>query len=486
MVCHHGMVLRLREAQRRQSSIHDRTFGRLFERNPIVAPTDLDRALDLLSALADAMRDEENKTGSVDAGQTFLGQFIDHDVTLDVTSRLTQRIAVSDVANQRTPTLDLDCVLGGGSEATPLLYSMKHAHYLLVGTFRNPGDLARNVEGIAIIGDPRNDENAFVAAVQGLFIRFYNVLLHKLEAGDATFTGEALKGETATDTAVRLLRWHYHDIILHEFLPAFVAPGILEKVLHRLRHGRLPKGFRDHDAYIPAEFSVAAYRFGHATVQSTYDIGGGEVIKLFANDGQPDGLPAFGPKEKTIDLERFFSSPTEPDRAQKARPIGPRIAAELFDLPFVTGGIDGPPEVSLARAKSLAHRNIIRDRFSFELASGQQAAADLGLTPLDRDGPTRAAGLHKIPLWYYCLQEGDSNEGKLGEVGGTIVAGVLGRLLRDDPLSAWHAPDWRSPLAAGGRFTMGTMVDYVAAEWGSIPFADELMSPRTTDFVTVS
>ena len=58
-----------------------------------------------------------------------------------------------------------------------------------------------------------------------------------------------------------------------------------------------------------------------------------------------------------------------------------------------------------AEAKSLAHRNIYRDRFGFELASGQMAASAMGFTPLDRDQATKDAGLHKIPLWYYCLQE---------------------------------------------------------------------------------
>jgi len=485
---HHGMAKALRERQQAQASIHDRTFGRLFERNPIRLPTDLDRALDLLSDLADAMRDEASATGPADAGQTFFGQFVDHDVTLDVQSALGKTAAAVDIENQRTPTLDLDCVLGGGAEASPLLYSHhshETAHYLLTGTHANPDDLARNPEGIACIGDPRNDENAFVAAVQNLMIRFHNVLLHRLRHDTDGMKAAKLKDESDHVAAARLLRWHYHWIILHEYLPAFVDDGVLERVVRRMERGRLPKGMRPRDAYIPAEFSVAAYRFGHGTVRSEYDIGT-ETVKLFANDGSMDGLPAFGPKTRTVDLAKFFGTRADPDRAQKARPVGPRIAAELYDLPFVGGGEDGPPAISFERARSLAHRNLIRDRFGFELASGQQAAAELGFTPLDRDEPTRRAGLDKIPLWYYCLQEGDHYGGKLGETGGTIVAGVICRLLRDDPRSLWHADGFAPLFARHGAFGMGDVVDLVNEAWGEIPFGEVLRSPRSTDFASLS
>ena len=62
------------------------------------------------------------RSETVPLGFVFLGQFIDHDITLDVTSSLD---AVNDpdaTQNFRTPALDLDCVYGSGPEASPFLY----------------------------------------------------------------------------------------------------------------------------------------------------------------------------------------------------------------------------------------------------------------------------------------------------------------------------------------------------------------------------
>ena len=42
------------------------------------------------------------------------GQFIDHDITLDVSSALGHASNPDDIRNVRTPRLDLDCVFGGG------------------------------------------------------------------------------------------------------------------------------------------------------------------------------------------------------------------------------------------------------------------------------------------------------------------------------------------------------------------------------------
>ena len=477
MTCPHGMRRDVRARTQFQASLNDRTFGRLFDRNPVTRPANRQDAVPLIDRLISSMVDSTLVDGPADAGQTFLGQFIDHDVTLDASSMLARRGSSFEVVNQRTPALDLDCVYGGGPEATPLLYSSRHPGYLFMGTAANPDDLGRNHEGVAIIGDPRNDENAIVAAVQGLFHRFHNIVLHRIEHDTDGFAALRRAEETAELAAMRLCRWHYQHIILTEFLPAFVDAAVLDAVLHTLRRGALPHGFRRDQAFIPAEFSVAAYRFGHATVQQSYDIGARRAL-MFAQPGGTDGLPAFGPKTEVIDLTKFFGAPGDAARSQKARPVAPRIATELFDLPFV-GGDDVIGDVTIpgVLAKSLAHRNVFRDRFTFELASGQQAAAGLGFTPIDRDAAARDAQIDKIPLWYYCLQEAGETGGKLGEVGGTLVATVLARLLREDPSSVWHAPGWTSPLAVGGAFTMGAMVDFVAAHGAEVTFADELRTP---------
>ena len=53
------------------------------------------------------------------AGFTFLGQFLDHDMTFDATSRLGEPTQPERSPNTRTPAFDLDSVYGGGFELSP-------------------------------------------------------------------------------------------------------------------------------------------------------------------------------------------------------------------------------------------------------------------------------------------------------------------------------------------------------------------------------
>ena len=101
-------------------------------------------------------------------------------------------------------------------------------------------------------------------------------------------------------------------------------------------------------------------------------------------------------------------------------------------------------------------------------------------TPIDRNQQTRDAGLDKIPLWYYCLQEAaEQGNGKLGQVGGTLVATVLLRLLRDDKGSVWHRHDWKPVFgAAGGGYSFGHMAAWVDDNRGKVSFWEDLICPR--------
>src|SRR3954471_20132811 len=56
------------------------------------------------------------------AGMTFIGQFIDHDLTLDATSPLGEPTEPQDTVNQRSPAFDLDSVYGSGPFGDPIMY----------------------------------------------------------------------------------------------------------------------------------------------------------------------------------------------------------------------------------------------------------------------------------------------------------------------------------------------------------------------------
>ena len=210
------------------------------------------------------------------AGFTFLAQFLDHDLDFDPTSSLERQADPSAITNFRTPALDLDNVYGAGPSASPYLYdNTSGGEKLLV----NGTDFARSAQGTALIGDPRNDENMILSQLELAFMKCHNAIVDGLRAGKfndvfgapATTNEDTSGGESTVFLAAQqLLRWHYQWMVLQEFLPTICGASIVTDVL---TNG--PKFFRpskDYQPFIPVEFSVAAYRFGHATIRATYNV----------------------------------------------------------------------------------------------------------------------------------------------------------------------------------------------------------------------
>jgi hypothetical protein len=108
------------------------------------------------------------------AGTTFLGQFIDHDVTFDTSSPLGTPTDPLTSPTGRTPALDLDSVYGAGPTGSPMLYDTANDPAKLLiesgGLFE---DLPRLADGTAIIADPRNDEHVIIAGLHCAFILFH-------------------------------------------------------------------------------------------------------------------------------------------------------------------------------------------------------------------------------------------------------------------------------------------------------------------------
>src|SRR4051812_36145515 len=58
----------------------------------------------------------------IPSGFTYFGQFVDHDITFDVSSTLDADTDANTINNMRTPMLDLDSVYGRGPGLDPFLY----------------------------------------------------------------------------------------------------------------------------------------------------------------------------------------------------------------------------------------------------------------------------------------------------------------------------------------------------------------------------
>ncbi len=103
-----------------QSSREEGHFGYMFRRLPSFRPSD-----GLLKTLATGMRQGKNEVTDnpkIPAGYTYLGQFLDHDMTFDPTSELDRINDPAALENFRNPRFDLDSLYGSGPADEPFQY----------------------------------------------------------------------------------------------------------------------------------------------------------------------------------------------------------------------------------------------------------------------------------------------------------------------------------------------------------------------------
>src|SRR5204862_4331054 len=235
----HGSAQVRGQASVARSTLKEGRFGRMFR-----TLTPLDPGDDAIHALVQHMKDaSEAPSGDnkkIPAGYTYLGQFVDHDITFDPMSQLQKQNDPDALIDFRTPRFDLDSLYGSGPSDSPFLYANTGAGKglkLLVG--HHPAhseferdDLPRNQEGRALIGDPRNDENIIVSQLQLLFIRFHNKVVDRvLDANPG------IARDDAFEKAQRTVRWHYQWVVVHDFLPRVVGGDLAQTVLRPGKRG---------------------------------------------------------------------------------------------------------------------------------------------------------------------------------------------------------------------------------------------------------
>jgi len=452
-------------------------FGRMF---PMLPPLSVSDAK--LQALADAMIDSNpgNPAGNnpaIPAGFTYFGQFVDHDITLDLTSLGDKEKDPLGIENFRTPSVDLDCVYGLGPDGSPHLYARnpdagnRPGPKLLIGKNVNTGegdfrnDLPRSPEGFALIGDHRNDENLLVAQTHLAMLKFHNKVCDTLSAGPNP-------PPDIFAEARRIVTWHYQWIVLHDWVERLTGKGIVAKILH---DGRKYYRFKK-VPYMPVEFSAATYRLGHSMVRQRYGhnrIFTAADFQLFfdfsglSGDITGDLGLATLPSNWIIDWRRFHELGASGGTAvnlNASRKLDPYLISSLHSLPGGGG--------------NLAFRNLKRG-VMLGLPSGQAVAKHVKVAPLtpaevasDSGGSTDGAvakqqGLDKAtPLWYYILKEAKvrNNGERLGPVGSTIISEVFVGLVHGDQNSfLWRVKNWKPtlPAAKAGDFTFADLLRFV-------------------------
>jgi hypothetical protein len=429
---------------------------------PMDARDDLSDPVTLITDPNKSANNPDNP--AITAGFTFLGQFIDHDMTFDPTSSLARRQDPESIGNFRVPALDLDSVYGGGPVASPHLYDATvdggrttflveqiagSQEVSLGGGAR--WDVPRNGQNVALLGDPRNDENLVVSQLHRAFLGFHNRVLGDVRAE----LGSTLTPQELFVEAQRVVCWHYQWLVIHEFLVVTVGADIVDDVL-----ANGPRHFVwRHAPYIPVEFSVAAYRFGHSQVRPSYRANFGTSAsdpaqQFFALLLDPAATDPDDPADlrggrraprRFIDWQTFFD--LGDGRVRHNKRIDTTLSTPLFDLLNQPAG----------EPVSLATRNLLRN-LTMEVPSGQRVAAAMrlpALAPGDLDDLAPLGLAHRTPLWFYILREALVTTGgeRLGPVGGRIVAEVIiGLILGDRNSYLTQDPDWTPTYGADDAF----------------------------------
>lgn len=409
---------------------------------------------------------------------TYLGQFIDHDITaqtdreigvsriatpdgnvMDITPLPSDEVAAK-IVNGRRPELDLDNLYGDGpalgtgtslgvTEADPLFDANDKFKVVAIPGGPVPGggfDVPRQPDGTAIIADMRNNENLNVSQLHCALLLFHNKIAAALPAG--------LSNAQRYIKARKLVRWAYQYVVLNDYLPHVCDPVVVDDVLTNGLRYYSP----DVDqTFMPLEFSIAAFRFGHSMIRPQYKINTATTLPIAAaspavsvlNATLGPQLPLLGPAKalapaNVIQWRNFAQIPVQP-APQMARKIDPLIAMGLGTLPISLPGSSLPIGALL---QHLARRNLLRG-FLLSVPTGQAIASAMDVTPLkpadltNNVSPEIASAViagsfdTATPLWYYVLQEANfqHNGEFLGSVGSRIVAETLVGLVRRYPSS---------------------------------------------------
>ena len=423
--------------KRHHHRTRDDRFGRMFpDLPPAYVPADVLSDIGKQGGPMDGGR-RPSRTKTVPVGHVFFGQFVDHDITLDLTSSL-GAVVTDELPNFRTPTLDLDCVYGPGPDDGAFMYVQGGTFggsKLMTGADVDAGnvavanDLMRAVNGRAIIGDHRNDENRIVSQLQLAMIRFHNNMCDKVHA-ETGAEGHDLYAE-----ARRRVTWHYQWGVVTDFLMAMCGDAVVRDILPCGRKYYCPD-----EPFIPVEFSVAAYRFGHSMAPMKIQVQKNQPARELFGPELGEGFSAVASQDAVVDWRELMF---EPDKTvvQRAEKMDTQLATDLLDLPFIGSG-----------ETSLATRNLLRGN-QFLLPGGDKVAEHMGREEheIDKvrdkvDKMSKGRIRDGIPLWLYILAEAgevgrESLSGKcekgegLGPVGARIVAEVLIGLLDEDPRS---------------------------------------------------
>ena len=504
-------------------------------------------------------------SSTIPAVYTYWGQFIDHDMTAntdrdsatsDITKTPLTPVKPEDVVkglrNLREPTLDLDHVYGNGPGLSPnerkpdpggsdkgfydgprLRVGHNEAGPQIRGVRIPPVDDMRRdlprvgpllAEGViteadipeslrndpnrdtrAFIGDLRNDENLIIAQFHLSFLRFHNEVVDAIEDDPKAFgLSQNPKPNKVFEAARRLTTLHYQWLVVHDYLKTVCKPSVVDDVL--ANGAKFYKPLQGGELYMPLEYSVAAFRYGHSMVRGGYDhnrnfgkavppnpnlIGFASFALLFLFTGNGHTFnPSNNPASTQSTSKPFLNEKTlpfnwciewdrmtrkdDPDEAHFARKIDSKLVPPIHNMvnEATDASIQDPANEPLRRMlRNLAVRNLLRG-YLLSIPTGQAVADAMGVAKLTEDelkqgnSPAVNAALEEggfldnTPLWFYVLKEAEIKEdgNRLGELGSRLVVETQIGIMKNDKKSFLNESNGWDPsegikLSGGGEIS---------------------------------
>lgn len=403
------------------------------------------------------------------AAFTFVGQFVDHDLTMNAVNLF--EVQTGNIPDNASPLIDLDSVYGPRSTldtVTPKQLFHPDGRFRLKdhGSYH---DLERDAMGNAYISDKRNDENQMVLQVHLLVMRTHNTLI---------------EGGLNLKEAYKETLFNWQSVLLTDYLSQVLDQEVYDD--QRVQIDKPDFGnFRykpyldlTNDRYIarmPHEFGIG-FRFGHSQLRSKYQLqDAGRVFPLFDNALTSAGGPKVNtfadmrgsqvlPPDKVIDWPFFAGG------AFKSNAIDSKVTPVVADLP------ESAIPDDIKYIGNLVHRNLIRSR-QVGLCAGEDLAELYGYhrdhLPISVIEPDPAArhlyhqgNDFRTPLWYYLLKEAEhaetATESRLGKVGSHLVGEVILGAIKWARESVLNEPGWTSTITNSRDVKLLDLAEFAA------------------------
>jgi len=313
--------------------------------------------------------------------------------------------------NAITAWVDGSQVYGSDQETSDTLREFVGGRLLI----SDDGLLPTDENGGLLAGDIRAAENVVLTSMHALFVREHNRLADEILADDPSLGDEVVFQQARTIVIAEM-----QSITYNEYLPALLGADALNEYA----------GYDSSvDPSIANEFSTAAFRFGHTTLNDEFRVVGNdgvdleEPISLASAFFQPDLL-----EETGIDSFLKYASST------LSQEVDLEVVDSLRNFLFGAPGSGGLDLVSLniqrGRDHGLADYNATRQ------ASGLDAVESFSDISSNADIAAKLESLYgdvnNVDLWVGLLAEDQTENGSLGETATAIIADQFERLRHGD------------------------------------------------------